>query len=53
MIEDQLLEGLAERLEAALDIVATPDATFRLEEIIALCLDAVALARAGRLMLDR
>ena len=52
IIEEQLLAGLTMQLEDALDIVASSEASGRLDEIVAKCQSAIALARAGILLLD-
>lgn len=53
VIEEQLVNGLADRLEVALEIVASAQMTSRLQDIADLCHEAAMLAQAGKLMLDR
>ena len=53
VIEEQLVNGLAGRLEAALEIVASAQMAPRLQDIADLCHEAAILAQAGKLMLNR
>lgn len=52
-IEEATLNALADRLEGALELVASADMAAHLAEIERLCLEAAALAKAGRLLLAK